>query len=261
MNETSRRPGFLKTLVICAALIAAGLLATWWIFSSEPEAQRESAVRENAMLVDVVSIESGSFRPVIEVLGTVKPSREVELSARINGQVMELAPEMVPGGEVFPGDVLFRLDDDDYRIALEQRRSEQLQAQAQLEIEQGRQEIAERDYRQLNKELDPNNRALVLREPQLRSAQAEVRAAQAAVDKAQLDLERTSIEAPFHAQVMERMVNVGSLVAAGDRLFTYLEGGGPLVGSSVGFAGFTRETRSSRRRMRLGSAWIRARAR
>ena len=182
MNETSRRPGFLKTLVICAALIAAGLLATWWIFSSEPEAQRESAVRENAMLVDVVSIESGSFRPVIEVLGTVKPSREVELSARINGQVMELAAEMVPGGEVFPGDVLFRLDDDDYRIALEHRRSELLQAQAQLEIERGRQEIAERDYRQLNKELDPNNRALVLREPQLRSAQAEVRAAQAAVD-------------------------------------------------------------------------------
>jgi RND family efflux transporter MFP subunit len=218
IQSGSQRPGILRTLLICAGIVAVGLLSVLWIFNSEPEVQRESAVRENAMLVDVVAIESGTFRPVIEVMGTVRPSREIELKARISGQVMSLAAEMVPGGEVFPGEVLFRLDDDDYRIALEQRRSELLQAQAQLEIEQGRQEIAERDYRQLNKELDADNRALVLREPQLRSAQAEVRAAQAAVDKALLDLERTSIAAPFHAQVMDRMADTGALISQGDPL-------------------------------------------
>lgn len=170
------------------------------------------------MLVDVEPVEAGNFRPVIEAMGTVRPSREVELSPRISGQVVELSPEAVPGGEVFAGDVLFRLDDADYRIALDQRRSDLLQAQAQLEIELGRQEIAERDYRQLEKDLEPDNRALVLREPQLRSAQAGVRAAQAAVDRAQLDLDRTTVKAPFHAQVLSRSANAGSLVSSGEPL-------------------------------------------
>jgi RND family efflux transporter MFP subunit len=219
-SKTARRarPGIGKTLLVCAALAVAGLLALWWIFTSEPQPQRESAVRETAMLVEVESVEAGAFRPLIRAMGTVRASREIELSPRIGGLVIELSPEAVPGGEVFAGDVLFRLDEADYRIALEQRRSDLLQAQAQLEIEFGRQEIAERDYRELQKDLEADNRALVLREPQLRSAQAEVRAAQAAVDQARLDLERTAVKAPFHAQVLSRSASAGSLVASGEPL-------------------------------------------
>jgi RND family efflux transporter MFP subunit len=206
------------TLLLCAVLVLAGAAALMLIFNTEPEVQRESAVRETAMLVDVISVEAGTFRPVIEVMGTVRPAREVTLRPRIGGEVIDIAAEFVPGGEVGAGDMLLRLDDADYRIALEQRQSELQQAIAELEIEHGRQQIAENDYRQLNKDLQPENRALVLREPQLKSAEAGVRAARAAVDKAQLDLERTAVRAPFHAQVLSREVNLGSQVSAGSAL-------------------------------------------
>ena len=206
------------TLFICAVLVFAGIAALMVIFNTEPDVQRESAVRETAMLVEVTGVEYGTFRPVIEAMGTVRPAREVTLRPRISGEVVEMAPEFVPGGEVGQGEVLLRMDDADYRIALEQRQSELQQSIAALEIEHGRQQIAENDFRQLNKELQPENRALVLREPQLKSAEAAVRAARAAVQRAQLDLERTTVRAPFHAQVMTREVNLGSQVSSGSAL-------------------------------------------
>ena len=41
----------MKTLLLCAALLAIGGVALWVIFNTEPEFRRESAVRETAMLV------------------------------------------------------------------------------------------------------------------------------------------------------------------------------------------------------------------
>lgn len=212
------RPNLKKTLLVCVAVAAAGAAALWLIFNSEPEVRRESAVRESAMLVEVTGVEAGTFRPLIRAMGTVRPAREVLLRPRVGGEIVELAPEFVPGGEVEAGDVLLRIDDMDYRITLEQRKSELQQALALLDIEHGRQEIAERDFRGLNKTLEADNRALVLREPQLRSAEAAVRSARAAVEQAQLDLDRSTVRAPFHAQLLSREVNAGSQVSAGDPL-------------------------------------------
>jgi RND family efflux transporter MFP subunit len=208
----------MKTLLLCAALLAAGAVALWVIFNTEPEVRRESAVRETAMLVEVELVETGNFRPEIQAMGAVRAAREVVLRPRISGEVEAIADAFVPGGEVAAGEVLLRIDDADYRVLLEQRESQHQQAVAELEIEHGRQEIAMRDFRQLNKELDPDNRALVLREPQLRSAEAAVRAATAAVQQARLDLDRTTVRAPFHAQILTREVNLGSQVSAGDAL-------------------------------------------
>lgn len=212
------RPDLRKTLLIIASLAVVGALALWLIFNTEPEVKRESAVRETAMLVEVIDVETGDFRPQIRAMGTVRPSREVTLRPRVGGEVVAVADEFVPGGEAQAGAMLLRIDDADYRIALDQRESELQQAMAELEIEHGRQEIAERDYRALNKDLEPANRALVLREPQLRSAEAAVRAATSAVEQARLDLERATVRAPFHAQVLSRGVNLGSQVTPGDTL-------------------------------------------
>lgn len=207
-----------KTVLICAVLILSGAAILFLIFSTEPVPQRESAVRETSMLVEVVDAEAGDFRPLIQATGVVRPAREILLRPRIGGEVVELSTAFVPGGFVDRGGQLLRIDDADYRIVLEQRKSELQQAIALLEIEQGRQDIAERDYRQLGKTLEDDNRALVLREPQSRSAEAAVQSAQAALEKAQLDLDRTRIASPFDAQVLSREVNLGSQVSDGRTL-------------------------------------------
>jgi multidrug efflux pump subunit AcrA (membrane-fusion protein) len=75
--------------------------------------------------------------------------------------------------------------------------------------------VAKREYELLGKKMTEVNRDLVLREPQLASARASVLSAQVALDQARLELERTSIEAPFNAQILTRNVNVGSQVEPG----------------------------------------------
>jgi RND family efflux transporter MFP subunit len=204
------------TLILCAAIIAvvAGLLAL--IFSTEPEAVPGGATKRTAMLVEVTTAEEGTFRPRIAATGTVIPEREIHLSPLVGGEVIEVADAFEPGGRVAAGDVLLRIDPADYRATLQERRSALRQAEADRDIEQGRQEVAQQDYALLEDSLGPENRSLVLREPQLAMAEARVEAARAQVRQAELDLRRTTIRAPFDALVLSREANLGSLVSPGE---------------------------------------------
>lgn len=152
------------------------------------------------------------------MLGSVEPARDIVLSPRVSGQVIQLSLKFVPGGMVSEGDLLLRIDPADFFNALSESESQLQQAEASLEIEKGRQSLAKRELALLESTIDATNRALVLREPQIKSIQAQVKAAEASVARAQLDLERTSVTAPFAAQILSRSVNVGSQVAPGDEL-------------------------------------------
>lgn len=206
------------TFILCAAILAVvgGLLAL--IFSTEPEAERGGATKRTAMLVEVTTAEKGTFRPRITATGTVVPEREIHLSPLVGGEVIEVAEGFEPGGRVEAGDVLMQINPVDYRIALQERQSALQQAKADLDIERGRQEVAEQDYALLEDSLGPENRRLVLRQPQLATAEARVEAARAQVRQAQLDLDRTTIRAPFDALILSREVNLGSLVSPGEPL-------------------------------------------
>lgn len=207
-----------RTALICIAILLAGAAVVAVIFSTEPTARQEGATKKTAMLVDVVQARAGTFRPTIVAMGTVRPARDVVVRPRVNGEVVERGDNFVPGGFVEKGDMLVQLDRSDYRNALEQAKSDLRRARADLQLEMGRQNVAEQEYALLEDELSGENRELVLRIPQLNSARAQVESARAAVDQAELELARTTIVAPFDAQVLERNVNVGSQVGVGDPL-------------------------------------------
>jgi len=207
-----------KTFLICLGLVTGCCAMIVLIFMTEPVAQRTGAVRQTAMLVTVQSVERGTFRPVIRSLGTVEPEQDITLSPQVRGEVIVCAEAFVPGGHVKKGDVLLRIDPVDYENALMQRKSDLSQAMADLDLELGRQNVAQQDFQYLEGVLSEKNKALVLRKPQLDAARARVAAARAAVKQAERDLQRTTIRAPFDAHILSRNVNVGSLVSSGDNL-------------------------------------------
>lgn len=210
--------GILGTVVACAAILGAAVVTVIVINKTEPVAEKLEATRKSAALVETITVERGTYSPTIVVLGTVQAAQEIVLSPRISGQVVSLSPKFVPGGMVKAKDFLLRIDDADFENALFVRQSELQQAEASLEIERGRQSLAKKELALLEGTIDEANRALVLREPQVESIEAEVNAAKASVERAKLDLERTNIHAPFDAQILSRSVNVGSQVAPGDEL-------------------------------------------
>jgi RND family efflux transporter MFP subunit len=207
-----------KTLLVCLGILLVAGAGTTLIFSTEPTAERTGATRQTAMLVDVISVERDTVQPTIEAMGTVQPSQDIVLSPRVSGEIVQRAEAFTPGGYVEQGDVLLRLDPSDYENALQQRESELRQAESDLKIEMGRQNVAQQDYQLLDDSLSGENRALVLREPQLNAARSQVESARAAVQQAELNLQRTTIRAPFDAHILSRNANVGSQVSPGDDL-------------------------------------------
>jgi RND family efflux transporter MFP subunit len=218
MSDQTNGTNIKKNIKIIGTILLAALIIILFIFSTEPTAIRTGATKQTAMLVDVISVQRGKFQPTIVAMGTVRPAKDIILSPRVNGEVISRSASFTPGGKVKQGDILLRLDPSDYKNALKQRQSELRQSVADLNIEMGRQNVAQKDYQLLEQTLSQENEALVLRKPQLNAARAHVEAARSSVAQAELELQRTNIRAPFDAQVLTRNVNIGSQVSPGEAL-------------------------------------------
>jgi len=216
-NQTARSPRkkrlkVIVTIVGCLLLLSGAGLIAFWIQSTEPKAQRVTATRRSAMLVDVTGVDSGTFRPTITELGRVEPARDIELRPRVSGEIRSLSPNFTPGGFVTQDEVLLKIDPADYEIALAEKQGDLEMAEADLAIEMGRQKVAKLDYELFEKDLAIDNESLILREPQLNAAKASIDVAESAVARAALDLERTTVRAPFDGQILTREINVGSQI-------------------------------------------------
>lgn len=206
------------TFIISIIILGVAGIVTWIIFSTEPAAVRESATKETAMLVDVITVKKDTYHPTISAMGTVQASQQIELSPQVSGRVTALSENFVPGGYVKKGEMLLQIEKADFQNRLQQRKSELLQARSELNMEMGRQRVAQKDYELAEQDLSDAEKDLVLRKPQLEAARSRVLSAESAVEQARLDLQRTTVKAPFDAHVISRQINTGSQVAAGQSL-------------------------------------------
>lgn len=207
-----------KTVIISIVILLASAVITFILFMTEPQAEREGATKKTAMLVDVERVHRGNFTPTVVATGSVQAARDIILSPQVGGQVVRISENFIPGSFVRKGEVLLQIDPADYRNTLLLRKSDRELAKSNLSIEMGRQDVARKDFELIGQELSAENKALVLREPQLESAKANVEAAEAAVNQAELNLQRTTIRAPFDAHVISRNTNVGAQVAPGTQI-------------------------------------------
>lgn len=198
------------TLLVIGGIAATAAFLIFLINSSEPQAQRESATKKTSMLVDVQEVRRGNYNPRIGGLGTVEAAKDITLSPRVGGRVVEISDNFIPGGFIQEGEVLLRIDTADYENTVAQMESALARAQSELNVELGRQGVAKKEYKLLNQSLRGENKSLVLREPQLAAVQANIKSAKAMLNQARLELERTSIVAPFDAHILSRNVNIGS---------------------------------------------------
>jgi multidrug efflux pump subunit AcrA (membrane-fusion protein) len=90
-----------------------------------------------------------------------------------------------------------------------------VQAENALELESGNQTIALQEYELFKEELvtTDQGRSLVLREPQLRQAEARLDAARSKLEEAELELGRTTIRSPFNGLVLEHFIEEGKYIA------------------------------------------------
>ncbi len=218
----NRRNGILQVILVFGVL-AAGVIANR-VLSNVPTAPQIRAAGTATLVVRVVQPEVRDTELRLRETGTVQVRNSVELSPQVSGRVVQVNPALAPGGTFAAGEVLFRLDDADYRAAIDRARADLAARQADLEVERAEAEIARREWELVNPgEPIPSN---VAREPQLARAESAVRSAETALVDAQRDLSRVNFSLPFDGQVQATSVEVGQNLMAGQSYGRAFEQGG-----------------------------------
>ncbi len=209
------RKSILATLFAIVIIIGLGVAASLALLWTGPEVTPEEKA-SSAKIVQTIPMNPKTRSVSVRAAGSVIPSRKVIVRPQVSGRVIHQSESMTIGGRVRQGDELISIDPKDYELALTEARSNFEQARFEREVESGRQVIAQREWDELQSELDIEdvNRSLVLREPHLRKAEALMEKATNDIEFAKLQLSRTHIEAPFNAMITEESVEIGQLVGS-----------------------------------------------
>lgn len=202
-------------------ILAAGVVGMKTLASMKSTASRDRP-QQSAPAVEVVKVEPRAIPARIRATGVVRPAREVTLGPEVGGVIIWQSDELVPGGRFQTGQLIARVDPRDYQMALEQESSRVQRATLELETEQAKQRVAQKEWELLGKDPSSDEAALALRGPHVEAATEALRSAQSATERAKLQLERTSLRAPFPAVVKEEFVEVGQVVQPGARVVSLI---------------------------------------
>lgn len=206
----------LKFIIAGIVVIAAAGIA-FALYDNKPRTKKKKEQQRRVPVVQVLPLAPTEEKVMIEAYGTVVPARQLTVKPEVGGKIIAMNPDLAPGGIIAAGGLLFQIDPSDYRFVLNERRADVAEARYKLELEQGQQIIAAKEWQLLEKEgAAPKgaSRALAMREPHLKFARAQLEAAESRLAAAELNLARTTVTAPFNALVLDEAVEQGQVVSS-----------------------------------------------
>lgn len=252
----------MRSLAGLALFVAAIGLVAWggWrvaaVMAEKPAPAARGTAEERVFAVDIGRVALGPERPVIAAWGEIRSWRTLELRPSVAGRIVELAEHFRDGAEVAAGDLLFRIDPEEYEAAVADaeaaiRDAEADLAEARQAVEVARLEKAAAETQRLLRETGLQRRKDLMGRGVATRAEVEeaelslAAAAQAAagraqmlisaeirIERAQLALERariaaadarrvlakTAYRAPFDGRIGAVSAVLGGLVGANERL-------------------------------------------
>ena len=198
-------------------IIAIFIAFSFFLIKAKKGPQRKKEIKREVLVKAEKIKPAGPFIP-ITVTGTVNPKYVIDLSTQVSGLITWVNPKFIRGEFFKKGDILFKIDDTDYKSALEEAKARLTKAKLDLEIIRARADIAKKEWEL--QEHKPNERPLplVFYRPQYENARQLVEAARATVKRAMVDLKRTTIIAPFDCYVKEESVEIGHYVHSGSKV-------------------------------------------
>jgi RND family efflux transporter MFP subunit len=209
----------LVKIVLPIAVIIAGF-AGMQIMIHFRAAPKKEVKESRGALVEVQSVQKRDLPVVVTGTGTVGPSQEASITTQVGGKVTYLAPGFVVGGLFAKGDLLFKIEDTDYRLTIDKAKAALTKAEFDLAMVEGQARVARIEWDRLKHEEKSDPNPLVLYEPQLKNARANVEAAKAALAQTKLDLARTSVFAPFDCLIRSEEIDLGQYVTVGKSVAT-----------------------------------------
>ncbi|RMI12644.1 MAG: efflux RND transporter periplasmic adaptor subunit [Calditrichaeota bacterium] len=240
-----KRASWIKAVVIVTVVVGLGVLYHQYFRSEEEESARptfsEEEVNVRPVKVKAAPAFIGELVQYITASGVTEALQEAEIKPLLNGRVK--AVHVRDGQRVNRGAVLVELDDREYRIALEEARSNLLKAQVEYgllkeearknpaepavstnhlealeeEYTRARQayeagELSEEAFRKIEREYHTAQVFSGEMRDELLAQQSGLSAAEAAFARARYNLDNCRLVAPFSGVVGDVTVHVGDLI-------------------------------------------------
>jgi len=212
-------------IVIISLCFIGGGVGGFLYFKNQKVKMKRRPPKQQAVMVETMVMKAGDYQSSILAMGTVVPDKQVVLKSKVTGEIISISDGFVQGGLMKKGETLLTIDDADYQIEVKKAQSALNKALSDFKIEQGSQAIAIEELKLINQANlgDVKATDLALRKPQLIQAKAAVDSARADFERAELNLSRTRVNLPFNALVLEKSVNLGSLVTSQGALATIVD--------------------------------------
>jgi RND family efflux transporter MFP subunit len=209
----------LKKFAIPVLILVIAIAVTGGMSKLRQKPEQSDPV-EATLLVETISVAPVDTNITVVSQGTVEPRTRTSLVAEVAGQVMEVSPAFVAGGFFRKGEVLIRLDDQNYRAAVSRAEASVAAARSALELERGQGDVAQREWDRMTAAQQNQIRAreLYLRKPQLAEAEARLASAIADLEDARTDLNKTAVVAPYDGLVSSKNTDIGQYVNTGSVL-------------------------------------------
>ena len=207
-----------KKKKLLPALIALAGCAVTVLLVALGEEEKFHVVTSMPLTVETLFVKKTNYQLQVPAWGFVEPRETLDICAEVSGKVVQVPDSVFAGAVVKENELLFKIDDRTYQNTLAEAIAEKSQAQQALEIEKGRQIIAEKEWEFLenSKWQGSKNKSLALRIPQLREREAALQIAAAKEARAALDVERTQITSPCDGVILDENLALGRFFEIGD---------------------------------------------
>ncbi len=208
--------------IVTLGLIAGGVAGFILLTASKPNLERTKPPTPKPA-VQVMKIQTRTLAVKVPGEGTVRPLRQIQLVPQVGGKVVYISPNLVDGGEFTKDEVLLRIEEQDYQLAVTLAQARVKDAESKLKVAIEEAAAATEEWRLLNSDSSETNSrppALVAKEPQLAAARAKLAGDRADLQKAKLSLRRTAVRAPFDGRISAENIDVGQYVRTGETLAT-----------------------------------------
>lgn len=202
----------IATLIV----VASGVFGAWYLIKMKKPPRRTDP-NTLAPLVEVQRLLKRDIEMVVKGHGTVRPKVRVEIVPEVSGKLVHVHPQFKAGGLIAAKAEILKIDDRDYELVVQQANAVVTDAQVRLDTEKAEAVVARKEWDKLHPGEEPTS-PLVVRLPQIRTAQAALESAKAKLAVAELKLERTVISLPFDVLIVSERADLGQYVVVGQSL-------------------------------------------
>jgi membrane fusion protein (multidrug efflux system) len=156
--------------------------------------------------VGVIEVAEQQVNPFFEFVGKIRAAETVALRARVTGFLEERSFQ--EGGVVEQGQVLFKIEPQQYQATLAQAEAELAAANASL----NRAQVDLARYKELVKAKNVSQQKVDEAEAEVLVQEATVQTAKANIEKAQLNVDYTQVVAPIGGRIDLAAFDVGNLI-------------------------------------------------